>query len=79
MRVEIEIPDEFIGDFNKDRFKECFERVNADITYSLKNGEISTAGNYERETISMLEKAFDKAVVLDSEKAQELNSDEIER
>ena len=58
MRLEIEIPDEFVGDFQKDRFKECFERVNADITYALNNGEISTAGNYERETITMLQNAF---------------------
>ena len=57
----------------------CCDRLRLSPHKNAIDGEISTAGNYERETISMLEKAFDEAVVLDGEKAQEFNSDEIER
>lgn len=67
IKVQLTIPDEFIENFNKDRFKECFERCNADITYALDNGQISTAGNYERETLTMLTEAFDKARVVGRE------------
>lgn len=52
MTITLNIPDEFAEDYTRDRFKEFFERVTADI----KDG--TCCGNYEQETCSMLEKAF---------------------
>lgn len=47
MKIMIEIPKEFICDYEADRFEECFQRF---IHH--------TAGNYERETAEMMIKAF---------------------
>ena len=57
MRVEIEIPEEFECDFNKDRFNETFCRLSVDAHLM--------AGNYEKETLGMLSKAFEDANVLE--------------
>ena len=53
MRIEIEIPKEFEEHFNQDKFKDSLERIMADLKNCL------CAGNYEYETIEMLEKAFE--------------------
>ena len=53
--VQIKIPEKFIGEWKKDRFKETFERVKADFHFM--------AGNYEEETIDMLIEAFKNAEV----------------
>ena len=53
MRIEIDIPKEFEEHFNQDKFKDSFERIMADLKNCL------CAGNYEYETIKMLEKAFE--------------------
>lgn len=52
MRIEIEIPKEFEGDYNKDKFDEFFCRVLSDIS------DGTTCGRYERETAEMFIKAF---------------------
>lgn len=52
MKIMIEIPEEFICDYEADRFKDCFLR----FIYDSKTGLM--AGNYERETAEMLIKAF---------------------
>lgn len=52
MTITLNIPDEFAEDYTRDKFKEFFERVAADI----KDG--TCCGNYEQETCDMLEKAF---------------------
>ena len=57
MKIEIEIPKEFECDFNKDRFNETFCRLSVDIHLM--------AGNYEKETLGMLSKAFENAKVLE--------------
>ena len=44
MRVQIEIPKEFEEDYRKDRFRDFFERVRADIDCR------GLCGNYEKET-----------------------------
>lgn len=61
MKIEIEIAKEFEEHFNQDKFKDSFERIMADIKYSLKNGDCLCAGRYEYETIEMLEKAFENS------------------
>ena len=53
MRIEIEIPKEFEEHFKQDKFKDSLERIMADLKNSL------CAGNYEYETIEMLEKALE--------------------
>lgn len=53
MQIIIDIPKEFERDFTKDKFKDFFERVIAD----LNHGSI-LCGRYEKETLEMLEKAF---------------------
>ena len=62
MKLLLEIPTEFENDFNNDKFKECLGRVAVDLSY-LSGSTLS--GRYERETIDMLEKAFDKAVIIE--------------
>ena len=59
MRIEIDIPKEFEEHFNQDKFKDSLERIMADIWHSLEIGNCLCAGNYEYETIKMLEKAFE--------------------
>ena len=61
MRIEIEIPKEFEEHFNQDKFKDSFERIMVDIFHSLENGDCLCAGNYEYETIEMLEKALENS------------------
>ena len=59
MKIEIIIPKEFEENFKQDKFKNSFERIMVDIWHSLENGNCLCAGNYEYETIEMLEKAFE--------------------
>ena len=61
MKIEIEIPKEFEEHFNKDKFKDSFERIMVDIWNLLENKNCLCAGNYEYETIKMLEKALENS------------------
>lgn len=60
MKVLIEIPKEFEEHFNKDRFKDSFERILVDIQYGLECSEVKMAGLYELELIRMLQNAITK-------------------
>lgn len=55
MKIGINIPGEFEEHFKQDKFKESLERIMADLENSL------CAGNYEYETIKMLEKALENS------------------
>ena len=55
MRIEIDIPKEFEKHFKQDKFKDSFERIMSDFKYCL------CVGNYEYETIEMLEEAFENS------------------
>ena len=57
MTLMIEIPREFEGDWNDNRFEDCLWRLKADAQYNM-------AGNYEIETADMLIEAFKKATVV---------------
>ena len=57
MKLIIEIPKEFIGDFESDRFEDFFERALADM-----NGD-GYGGNYERETAKMFITAFKNGII----------------
>ena len=59
MLVKIDIPVEFVKDFNNDRFNDFFHRVIADM--SDYNG---MCGLYEMEIAYMLLKAFEEGCVL---------------
>ena len=61
MRIEIEIPKEFEEHFKQDKFKDSFERIMVDIWHSLEIGNCLCAGNYEYETIKMLEEALENS------------------
>lgn len=61
MKIEIDIPKEFEEHFNKDKFKDSFERIMIDIWNLLENKNCLCAGNYEYETIKMLEKALENS------------------
>lgn len=63
MRIEIEIPEEFEADYNKDRFAEFFHRCLVDMG--------TCCGNYEQETAVMMEKAFTESRLYDPDKAVE--------
>lgn len=53
MKVVIDIPKDFTGDYISDKFKDFFSRVIADINYD------GICGNYEKEIAEMFLKAFD--------------------
>lgn len=53
MKVVIEIPKDFVGDYIADKFKDFFSRVIADINYK------GMCGRYEEEIAEMFLKAFD--------------------
>ena len=61
MRIEIEIPKEFEEQFKQDKFKNSLERIMVDIWNLLENKNCLCAGNYEYETIKMLEKALENS------------------
>lgn len=71
MKLLIEIPKEFECDWNRDKFYDCFERVFTDL-----GGMYSVSGNYERETIKMLEKAFCDAKEYESKEDDSKKDDE---
>lgn len=50
MLIQLNIPDYFVREYNKDRFEESLQRLFLDAH--------SLAGNYERETALMLMKAL---------------------
>lgn len=61
MKLVIEIPKEFERDWNGNqfqggRFQDCFERVLADLRDTS-----FLSGNYEKETLEMLQSAFRNA------------------
>ncbi|WP_448754435.1 hypothetical protein [Agathobacter sp.] len=53
MKVIIDIPNDFAGDYIADKFKDFFSRVIADIDYK------GMCGRYEKEIAEMFLKAFD--------------------
>lgn len=55
MKIELEIPKEIEVDFVSDKFKDFFKRVEADISDGV------LCGNYEKEIVESLMKAFDNA------------------
>lgn len=57
--VQIEIPKEFLKDYDSDRFEDFFKRVVADIDCT------GCCGNYEIETANMLKEAFQKSRCLE--------------
>lgn len=63
MKVVIDIPKDFTGDYTADKFKDFFSRVIADIDC---NG---MCGRYEKEIAEMFLKAFD-----DSEESYDVNT-----
>ena len=74
MRIEIDIPKEFEEHFKQYKFKDSFERIMADIWHYLEIGNCLCSGNYEYETIKMLEEALENsktAYDVDYEEAEE--------
>lgn len=65
MQILLNIPREFVEDFHKDRFTDCFMRLKSDTEDRLSNRNTLLAGNYEIETLDMLRKAFQHSVVVD--------------
>jgi hypothetical protein len=59
MKLLIEIPTEFEGHFNLDRFKDSLKRLEFDANY--------LAGNYEKELAEMLIESFQNAKLVESE------------
>ena len=76
MRLEIEIPEAFEKHFNHDRFKESLERIMADIEYQSDIGVSLMSGNYEFETVEMLEKALNNGKVIKDVELEEQPTEE---
>ena len=60
MKITIEIPKEYEDEFLNNRFKESLNRAYVDLDYYKEN---TLCGVYERETLDMLRKAFENAIV----------------
>ena len=58
MKITIEIPKELEEEFYKNKFTQTFHRIITEIEYRLENEDTFLAGNYEKETIEMLQEAF---------------------
>lgn len=59
MKIVLEIPKEFQEEYLANRFVETFQRVRADLNYYFEATKHYTlAGNYEFETLEMLQEAF---------------------
>ncbi len=80
MRIEIEIPKEFEGDYDADRFADFFSRAMIDIETMQ-----GMCGRYEIETAEMFQKAFAESKVaydveaVVAELEDKMNHSEIER
>ena len=59
MKIVIDIPKDFTGDYIVDKFKDFFSRVIADINCD------GMCGNYEKEIAEMFLESFDNAIVGD--------------
>lgn len=57
----MDIPDEYVRDYNGDKFKEFFSRVSEDISTNLSSNEIGLCGRFEQEIADMFLEAFDKS------------------
>lgn len=68
MKIEIEIPKEFEGDYNADKFEDFFMRVFHDIEIEMIEMEMHgysiryLCGNYEKEIAEMFVKAFQNSI-----------------
>ena len=65
-KIQIELSDEIMEEFNRDRFKETLERTAFDVREGIKDkNSINMAGNYEAETLEALITAFQNAEVVE--------------
>ena len=60
MKILLEIPKEFEGEYENDRFADSLCRVKSDLAWCRM-----VSGNYERETVEMLYQAFLKSKVVE--------------
>lgn len=60
MKITITVSDKFFRREFKDRYRDFFDRVIADIADSLNNGSTGLCGRYELETATLLQRAFAK-------------------
>lgn len=76
-KIMLTIPDEFEGDFDDNRFHEFFGRTKGELRHQTNNpdGIGIIFGNYEVETMRMLEQAFDEAEVVKDEPMQTIGKD----
>lgn len=75
MKVMINIPKEFENDFNANRFFDCFHRLICDVKTDIAQNNTGLAGNYEIETLRMLETAFTDAKVVTKDMEEEMELD----
>ena len=61
MKIELKITKEFEEHFKRDKFKDSLERIMIDIWNLLENKNCLCAGNYEYETIKILEQTLEKS------------------
>ena len=68
MIIELSVPSEFVGEYDKDKFCESLSRCIGDIEHQIiHSGCIGAAGNYELETLYMLCAALADSCVVDRE------------
>lgn len=64
MKIAIEIPDEFINEYRKDKFDESLARIITDMDFSSDTDKFTLTGRYELETLKMLKNSFRDSMVI---------------
>ena len=64
MKIMIDIPTAFEGEYNNDKFFGTLCRVLADIVYNQKYNASTLTGNYEVETLNMLKESFKSSIAI---------------
>lgn len=62
MKIAIEIPNEFINEYKKDKFNESLARILNDLECEQRGMNFSLAGSYEIETLEMIRKSFENSM-----------------
>ena len=66
-KLLLDIPDEFIKNYKKDKFNDAINRVKYDIKdYREMNKGYGLSGNYEDEVLDMFIEAFEKSRLLNN-------------
>lgn len=77
MKIVIEIPEEFMRDWEASRFSDCIKRVRSDFNHIASPYRM--AGKYEIETLDMLQIAFKNGILLPEGHGRLIDADALKK